>query len=108
MPSGPFYYKPVGLEVVGQMQLRIWLVEFWVCGGSVPTCNLQISWTVAGAATCEWLVAHLDDLCIDHALGLIVDHLSLSIIPTARQVQQFTKHVRASAGWHFQQSHSAS
>ena len=41
-------------------------------------------------------------------LGLVVDHRSLSIIPTERQVQQFTKHVRASPGWHFEQSHSAS
>ena len=74
----------------------------------MPTCKLQISWTVAGAATCEWLVAHLADLYIDHALSLFVDHLSLSIIPTERQVQQCTKHVRASPGWHFEQSHSAS
>ena len=29
-------------------------------------------------------------------------------LPTERQVQQCTKHVRASPGWHFEQSHSAS
>ena len=79
------------------------LCLWWFCA------NLQVVDQLnSGRSSDMWVASCPSRLSLYWQLGLVVDHRSLSIIPTERQVQQFTKHVRASPGWHFEQSHSAS
>ena len=71
--------------------------------------NLQVADKLdSGRSSDMWVASCPSRWSLYWPLGLVVDHLSLSIIPTERQVQQCTKHVKASPGWHFEQSHSAS
>ena len=79
------------------------LFLWWFCA------NLQVADKLdSGESSDMWVASCPFRWSLYWKLGLVVDHLSLSIIPTERQVQQCTKHVRASLGWHFEQSHSAS
>ena len=79
------------------------LCLWWFCANLQFTDKLD-----SGGSSDMWVASCPSRWSLYRPLGLLVDHRSLSIIPTERQVQQSIKHVRAYPGWHFEQSHSAS